>query len=1259
MPATGYGTSGINLNLTANQKNSVTIISQIALTTQIGFFGLNLDSGAGALTFGDSTANQLLLTCRPAGSSHSLVNNSANPVTFNSSVQWQAGGGTAFTLDFSGSGNWLITNNLRGDNNMSGPVTVQLDGPGTMYWSAGYLNNFNSPIGNITINGGTMILGSAGLMPISSSYVILNNGNFLQYNAGAPDTWIGTVAGSSPLIVSSGALTLSGANVYTGTTVLTNTGTVIVNSAENLGSSGPLGVGGTIAFGGGTLQFGVNNTYDYSPRFSTAANQAYNFNTAGLPVTFTNGLTSSGGSLTETGPGTLTLAGANTYGGTTTVTGSGKVVFQGTMTGTGAITVADGAALGVTTTGTQLQPGTLTLGTSAGATLEFNNLTSTATPPIAAGTLSSAGTLTVNINSGTFSVGQSYPLLAWTSGSAPTVNLVILNGFVGNTSVSGNTLILNITATAYKWTGLANANWDTSTANNWVQNGGPVVFANGFPTLFDDTATGTPNVTLNSVVLPSSLSVNNSLLAYSFTSSSGDDIGGATGLTKNGTNTLTLSGGFNAYSGATTILNGMVSVGALANGGSASDIGAANNSASNLALNGGTLQYTGAGASSDRLFTIGASGATIDGSGSGALNLNNSGLVAYSGTGLHGLLLTGTSAATNTLAAVLGDYGGKTSLTVSGSTAWVLTGNNTNSGVTTIEGGMLQIGTGGANGRIGSGNITDDASLVFDTSANQTIGVVSGTGSLIQQGSGTLVLPGNNTYQGGTAINAGTLQVGTGGTTGSLNANGNITNNGALVFNSTGSHTLNAGVIISGTGTLTKQGSGLLQLLGTCNFTGGATVASNAYLQVVSGNQGSFASPITNYGKLLFVRQDNGGFIYSNTISGTGMVLKDGNNDNYGDITFVGTNTYTGGTFICLGAVILGDGVTPGIGSIVGNVVFTNSLVTAYDIGRALTFNRPDNFTFTNFISGSGSTNAGNQGGVVQNGTGTVTLTANNTYYGRTTVSNGTLQVGAGGTSGWIGTSTNGAIIYGTLVFDRSDNVTYSNAISGTGTNVQIGSGTLKLAGANTYTGATTISNGTLVVTNVAGEMDVYGGVLNPGGDPTINTLTVAGDLDMNAGTIVVYVNKALSPAQSNTIIQVSGSINITNGTLKFVNLGPSIAAGDVFDIFNGVPVSTLSALTIVAPGFTLSTNDMATSGSVTVATAAAAGSEIITASVSGGQIHLSWPAIWTGVHLQMQTDSLSAGIGTSWVTVAGSDAANTYSAPLNQTGAVFYRLAP
>ena len=194
---------------------------------------------------------------------------------------------------------------------------------------------------------------------------------------------------------------LSGANTFSGNITLTG-GELIAGSIENVGVSGPLGQGGIISFNGGTLGFSANNNFDYSPRFSTAAGQAYSIDTAGQNVTFANNLGSSGGSLTKLGGGTLTLSGTSSYSGLTTVSG-GKLAFQGPKTGSGDITVADGATLGVFDTGTQVAPNTLTLGTSGSTTLEFDNVNSTTTAPLAPVTFVCRHD-TINVNSGTFPI---------------------------------------------------------------------------------------------------------------------------------------------------------------------------------------------------------------------------------------------------------------------------------------------------------------------------------------------------------------------------------------------------------------------------------------------------------------------------------------------------------------------------------------------------------------------------------------------------------------------------------------------------------------------------------------------------------------------------------------------------------------------------------------------------------------------------------------------------------------------------------------
>ncbi len=244
----------------------------------------------------------------------------------------------------------------------------------------------------------------------------------------------------------------------------------------------------------------------------------------------------------------------------------------------------------------------------------------------------------------------------------------------------------------------------------------------------------------------------------------------------------------------------------------------------------------------NRSFTLGTGGGTIDSSGTGGLTL--SGSIAYSGTGQRGLTLTGIDTDSNILASSLSDNtgaGGTTSLTKNGVGTWIITATNTYSGGTAIEGGTLQVGVGGSSGSLGTGNIQDDASLVFALSSTATFPTISGAGSVTQNGPGELILPGNNTYAAGTTINGGTLEIGTGGVTGSVDAIAAITDNGALIFNSSNPLASTISGIISGTGTLEKKGSGLLKFIGANTYTGNTIIDSNATLQLTQGNTGTCA----------------------------------------------------------------------------------------------------------------------------------------------------------------------------------------------------------------------------------------------------------------------------------------------------------------------------------------------------------------------------------------------------------------------------------
>lgn len=471
--------------------------------------------------------------------------------------------------------------------------------------------------------------------------------------------------------------------------------------------------------------------------------------------------------------------------------------------------------------------------------------------------------------------------------------------------------------------------------------------------------------------------------------------------------------------------------------------------------------------------------------------------------------------ATGSTSTIGDDLDGAGNMTLTGGGTLVLTGTNTFTGGTTITSSTLQLGNGGTTGSI-VGDVADNGTLVFDRSDDITFdGIVSGTGALVQAGTGTLALTGENTFTGGTTISAGTLQLGNGGTTGSIV--GDVTDNAALVFDR--SDALTYAGVISGTGSLTQAGTGTLTLTGKNTYTGTTTISSGT---LALAGDGSIASvlgiDIHNAGVLDISGATGGASIASLSDDGTGdgSVVLGGNtltltnafsNPDFsgtisgngglaiagGSLELDGANTYTGLTTIDAGAALqVGGGGTGG--SIAGDIVDNGSLK----------FDRSDVLSYGGVISGAGS--------VMQAGKGTLVFAGDNTYSGDTEVgATSTLQLGNGGTSGSI---VGNVEIDGTLVFDHSDAVTYGGAVTGSGSLMKVGSGTLTLTGMNAYDGGITIDAGTMALV----------GNVRMSGLPFVD-VEQGGTLDVSGVT-------------GNTIVsglQGSGSVELGGNTLGFL----------------------------------------------------------------------------------------------------------------------------
>jgi len=305
------------------------------------------------------------------------------------------------------------------------------------------LGNMNVPITGAR-NGGCMSTGSGNSSgtdnrTINCGMTISGTGNLTNWSADA--NWPTHPAAQGTVVYTGNNTAFTGPQIATQNTVIQ------VSSQANLGGNPASFNPSQLLLDNGILQatasFSLNNA---NSGITLGSGGGGFINASGTTLTVSNVITGPG-ALTFNGSGSLILAGACTYTGATVVSG-GSVSFLSSKSGNGNISLANGTTLGVAASGTQITPAVLTLGANAGVTLGFDNITSIAIAPIAAGSLSSAGTVSIEINSGVFAAGQSYPLFTWASGAAPAVALVLLNGASGNLSTNGNSIQLNVTSTS-------------------------------------------------------------------------------------------------------------------------------------------------------------------------------------------------------------------------------------------------------------------------------------------------------------------------------------------------------------------------------------------------------------------------------------------------------------------------------------------------------------------------------------------------------------------------------------------------------------------------------------------------------------------------------------------------------------------------------------------------------------------------------------------------------------------------------------------
>jgi filamentous hemagglutinin family protein len=609
--------------------------------------------------------------------------------------------------------------------------------------------------------------------------------------------------------------------------------------------------------------------------------------------------------------------------------------------------------------------------------------------------------------------------------------------------------------------------------------------------------------------------------------------------------------------------------------------------------------------------------------------------------------ITVNAATAGTLSGVISGGG---SLVKQGAGTTTLTGNNSYTGTTTISAGTLQIGNATTTGTLGSGAVTNNAVLTFNRSNAMTVGnAISGTGNLNQTGAGTTTLTSNNSYGGTTTISGGTLQIGSGGATGTLGvgdvtlSNGanlnfvrntstsidnNISGNGNVNANITGTGSnlaMNSSIALSGA-TGSQTNNAILSTTGSITQSAGSIAATNLFLTATNGGIATAGNRIiSNVSNLamasagdqfatqssalrLAARTTGGGHIDVLTTQGT-LTVESVNGVNGVSASGSGTITLSGTSNTADGLVIA---TSRPVTSSTGNLTLSGTATGANGTGLNIGFN--GSISTGGNVSLTGNTAANNRtagtfaavtnAGTVSGSNITLTALASNTtadvlgYYG----ANGTLVATQNLTAN---TESRGAGV-GFYMFDGRTQSGTGMSITATGnTESAIGldsgaqvlnkvtagaaSGNLVLTGSSNSTVSSSVglyravienagTNGGVQISATQGDVRANYGQANTitnGGSSAV-VLSAGPSLATDAGAINGTDLTITQNGNGGVQVLTSGTGNVT--TPKIVNAGTgnvTVAAGTQLAAGNGTggQIRTVSGNTITqtnaAPGKT------------------------------------------------------------------------------------------
>jgi len=1045
---------------------------------------------------------------------------------------------------------------LSGANTYTGLTTISggslaLVGAGSIADSSGVVDNGSFDISNTNIGTSIQSLSGSGLVVLGTRTLTLTN---------ASGDFGGGIQGLGRLVLQDGVQTLSGVNTYTGSTDVL-AGTLRLAGGAAIADGGEVSVGPT-----GTLELVSSETIG---SLSGAAGSRILLNANSLTVAenssgldFAGAISGTGGFVKQ-GSGDTTLSGINTYTGLTDVQ-SGILTLSGgsAIADSGAVKVAAGATLNlladetvgsldsagtVDGTGRTLTAatygftggtvnanlGTGVLNATAGTTL-LNGTSVAGTVNVTGGSLvlgagnRLADTAALNLSGGSFDLGG----FTDTVGAVTLIGGTIQNGSLTGSSyaVQAGTVSANLAGTG----GLTKTTAGTVTlsgANTYtgltdVQGG--VLALNGSNAIAD---TGAVKVAAGATLNLLADETVGSLDSAGTVDGTGRTLTAATyGFTGGTVNANLGTGILNATAGTTT-LNGTAAAGTVNVSGGSLVLGAANRLADTAALNvsGGSFDLGG--------FTDAVGAVTLTG-----------------GTIQNGTLTGGSYALqAGTVSANLAGTGGLTKTTAGTAT---LSGTNTYTGLTDVQGGVLALNGGSAIADSGAVKVAAGATL--NLLADETVGSLDSAGTV--DGTGRTLTAATYGFTGGT-VNA---------------------NLGTGVLNATAGTTLLNGTAAAGTVNVTG---------GSLVLGAGNRLADTAVLNVSGGSfdLGGFADTVG-------VVTLTGGAIQNGTLTGSSYAVQAGTvsanlagtggltKTTAGTVTLSGANTYTGSTDVQAGILNLNGTLASGTVNVAGGSLIlgaANRLADtaalnvsggSFDLGGftdtvgAVTLTggtiQNGSLTGSSYVvqAGTVSANLAGAGGLTKTTAGTVTLSGANTYTGLTDVQGGVLalngsntiadtgavKVAAGATLNLLADETVGSLdSAGTLDGAGRTLTAATYGLTGGTVNANLGAGVL------TTTSGTTTLNGT-----VAGTVNVTGGSLVLGAG---NRLADTAALNVSGGSFDL-----------SGFTDTVGAVTLTGGTIQNGTLTGSsyaVQAGTVSANLAGGGLTKTTAGTVTLSG--------------------------------------------------------------------------------------------